>query len=192
MDFTGTLYNWDDDKGFGFVKSIDGGPDVFVHITAFNTSTVRPKNDDLLLYQVKTTNGKSAAVKVRFADGPKSDKFGLSIFRQRPVGSLIVVGFILFYFIFFPLFIFPPIIFSVVTYFVYSKDKSAARAGTQRTSEKFLHFLSLIGGWPGAFIAQTRFRHKIRKPSFMLVYWLTVILNFAFLYFSKIRFLLNS
>jgi len=111
MDFTGTLYNWDDDKGFGFVKSIDGGPDVFVHITAFNTSTVRPKNDDLLLYQVKTTNGKSAAVKVRFADGPKSDKFGLSIFRQRPVGSLIVVGFILFYFIFFPLFIFPPIIF---------------------------------------------------------------------------------
>jgi uncharacterized membrane protein YsdA (DUF1294 family) len=40
-----------------------------------------------------------------------------------------------------------------------------------------LHLLSLIGGWPGALIAQNRLRHKSRKGSFLLVFWATALLN---------------
>jgi uncharacterized membrane protein YsdA (DUF1294 family) len=37
--------------------------------------------------------------------------------------------------------------------------------------------LSLIGGWPGAMVAQQLFRHKSSKASFQVVFWITVVLN---------------
>lgn len=68
---------------------------------------------------------------------------------------------------------------SLVTYFVYSVDKARAQAGGWRVSEGTLHLLSLIGGWPGALLAQRRLRHKVRKPVFIIVFWLTVAGNVA-------------
>ncbi|MDP3638593.1 MAG: DUF1294 domain-containing protein, partial [Azonexus sp.] len=59
----------------------------------------------------------------------------------------------------------------------YALDKSAAQGGRWRTQESTLHLLALIGGWPGALIAQNRLRHKSRKTSFQLVFWMTVLLN---------------
>jgi uncharacterized membrane protein YsdA (DUF1294 family) len=66
---------------------------------------------------------------------------------------------------------------SIITYGVYARDKTAARNEGWRTSEAKLHLMSLVGGWPGALIAQVRLRHKTRKPSFLVWYWLTVIVN---------------
>lgn len=192
MGVTGTLHSWDDDKGFGFVRPDKGGEDIFVHITSFRRSTHRPQNGDLLIFEVNQSEGKSAATNVRFANGPKADKFGLDAFKQRPIGSLIVGGLVLLQIIFLSKLILFPIIISVITYLIYSKDKAAAQAEKQRTSEKSLHILSLIGGWPGAFVAQTHLHHKLRKPSFMIVYWITVILNAAYLYWFKYRFLASS
>lgn len=192
MDRAGTLYNWDDDKGFGFITPDTGTREVFVHISAFRSSGRRPKNGDRLHYDTKTADGKSAAVDVRFENSSKADRLGLAAFKQRPIGSLIVGGWCLFYIIFVPMFIVAPLVISVITYAVYAKDKAAAQAEKQRTSEKFLHFLSLIGGWPGAFIAQTRLRHKLRKSSFMSMYWLTVGLNIAYIYWVKLGFVFNS
>jgi len=60
---------------------------------------------------------------------------------------------------------------------MYAIDKSAARKGAWRTQESTLHLLSLAGGWPGALIAQQKLRHKTRKPSFRVVFWITVVLN---------------
>ena len=68
---------------------------------------------------------------------------------------------------------------SVVTYAVYALDKSAARRGRPRVPERKLHLLALLGGWPGALIAQQRLRHKTRKTTFQIVFWLTVLLNLA-------------
>ena len=66
---------------------------------------------------------------------------------------------------------------SIITYFLYAWDKRRAETGAWREPERGLHFLELIGGWPGAFIAQRRLRHKSSKLSFQLVFWIIVALH---------------
>jgi len=68
---------------------------------------------------------------------------------------------------------------SLLTFFMYAKDKSAAKQGARRTPENTLHLFSLFGGWPGALIAQQKLRHKSKKQPFRVVFWLTVLLNCA-------------
>jgi len=68
---------------------------------------------------------------------------------------------------------------SLITYLVYAFDKTAAKDGAWRTKESTLHGLSLVGGWPGAVIAQQTLRHKSSKQSFRFIFWITVILNVA-------------
>ena len=66
---------------------------------------------------------------------------------------------------------------SLFSYLAYRKDKRAAERRQWRTPEEFLHALSLLGGWPGALIAQNRLRHKSAKTSFRIVFYITVLLN---------------
>ncbi|WP_445402005.1 DUF1294 domain-containing protein [Zobellella sp. An-6] len=66
---------------------------------------------------------------------------------------------------------------SLVTYGVYAWDKSAARQQQWRVRESTLQLLALAGGWPGALLAQQRLRHKSRKRSFRLRFWLAVATN---------------
>ncbi|MDI2589969.1 DUF1294 domain-containing protein [Pseudomonas sp. 681] len=71
-------------------------------------------------------------------------------------------------------------IVSVLAFFLYWSDKRKARADAWRTPENVLHALELAGGWPGALIAQQVFRHKTRKVSFQLVFWLIVAVHQVF------------
>lgn len=73
------------------------------------------------------------------------------------------------------------IVFSLVAYGLYAKDKAAAQKNEWRVSERTLHVAALLGGWPGALLAQSRLRHKTRKTRFRVVFWLTVLINFGFL-----------
>ena len=66
---------------------------------------------------------------------------------------------------------------NVWTFLAYAADKSAAQNGRWRTRESHLHLLSLAGGWPGAWFAQQRLRHKSRKARFRAIYWATVALH---------------
>ena len=68
---------------------------------------------------------------------------------------------------------------SCIAYLAYVFDKAAALKGQWRTPESTLHLLSLIGGWPGAMLAQRTLRHKTQKQSFQVAYWGTVVLNCA-------------
>jgi uncharacterized membrane protein YsdA (DUF1294 family) len=54
---------------------------------------------------------------------------------------------------------------------------ASAEKGAWRTQESTLHLLSLIGGLPGALIAQQTLRHKSKKQSFRFIFWVTVLLN---------------
>ena len=69
---------------------------------------------------------------------------------------------------------------SILTFAVYGVDKSRAQKQRWRIAEVALHSLEMIGGWPGALIAQRLFRHKNRKVSFQIVFWLIVIAHLTF------------
>lgn len=60
---------------------------------------------------------------------------------------------------------------------VYAVDKSAAAADRWRVREDTLLGLGLIGGWPGAIVAQQVLRHKSNKATFRAKFWATVIVN---------------
>ncbi|POH62570.1 DUF1294 domain-containing protein [Cryobacterium zongtaii] len=66
---------------------------------------------------------------------------------------------------------------SIVCFAVYAADKSAATKGRWRVSEKTLLLLGVVGGWPGAIVAQQTLRHKTQKASFRSAFWATVFLN---------------
>ncbi len=68
---------------------------------------------------------------------------------------------------------------SVITFFAYGLDKRAARRGRWRTPEATLHLLELLGGFPGAMLAQRIFHHKRGKVRYLIVFWLIVALHAA-------------
>nr|WP_180206452.1 DUF1294 domain-containing protein [Pseudomonas sp. SbOxS1]NYU06692.1 DUF1294 domain-containing protein [Pseudomonas sp. SbOxS1] len=71
-------------------------------------------------------------------------------------------------------------IVSVLAFLLYWSDKRKARFDHWRTPENVLHALEFAGGWPGALLAQQVFRHKTRKVSFQLVFWIIVLLHQVF------------
>ncbi len=69
---------------------------------------------------------------------------------------------------------------SIVTFFVYGYDKKAAVLSALRIPERALHFMGLLGGWPGALIGQLYFNHKRNwrsKWRFQLINWLIVAVH---------------
>jgi cold shock protein len=64
---TGTVKWFDLKKGYGFIASDEGGPDVFVHISAVQKSGLPELRDGQTLeYQTEIgKNGKAAAVSLR-------------------------------------------------------------------------------------------------------------------------------
>jgi uncharacterized membrane protein YsdA (DUF1294 family) len=68
---------------------------------------------------------------------------------------------------------------SVVSFASYGLDKRRAALGGRRVSERTLHLLAALGGWPGAILAQRQFRHKTRKVPFQIAFWAVVVLHVA-------------
>ncbi|MBT2788285.1 MULTISPECIES: DUF1294 domain-containing protein [unclassified Halomonas] len=68
-------------------------------------------------------------------------------------------------------------VMSVIAYITYAIDKKAAIKNRRRVSEKSLHLLGIVGGWPGALLAQQQLRHKTQKTAFQVTFWLTVVVN---------------
>lgn len=66
---------------------------------------------------------------------------------------------------------------SVVALSLYAIDKRRARGNAWRISEATLHAVELFGGWPGAWIAQRLFRHKLQKGSYTAVFWTIVAVH---------------
>jgi uncharacterized membrane protein YsdA (DUF1294 family) len=69
---------------------------------------------------------------------------------------------------------------SLLAFLLYWSDKRKARDDHWRTPENVLHAVELAGGWPGALLAQQLFRHKTRKISYQLLFWIIVLLHQVF------------
>ncbi|AOS45467.1 hypothetical protein Verru16b_02548 [Lacunisphaera limnophila] len=68
---------------------------------------------------------------------------------------------------------------SLLAVFITWLDKRRAQSQGSREPESMLHLLELIGGWPGAFLAQRFFRHKTAKGSYQFMFWLIVLIHQA-------------
>lgn len=182
MRYKGKLTQWDDDKGFGFVEPIGGGPRAFVHIQAFDRKPRRPLVGDMLLYETSQDDqGRWQAVHVCFSNHKiESQQQAPAMNRLQRFGIMGFFGCLSVWSFQQRLPWLLPwsvVVLSSLTYFVYALDKRAAQQGQWRTSEKTLHLWSLFGGWPGALVAQHRLRHKSSKAAFRGVFWLTVIIH---------------
>ncbi len=56
-------------------------------------------------------------------------------------------------------------------------DKRAARRDAWRVSERTLHGVELLGGWPGSWVVRRAIRHKTRKRQYRIVFALIVFLH---------------
>jgi uncharacterized membrane protein YsdA (DUF1294 family)/cold shock CspA family protein len=178
----GKIVKWNDERGFGFISTSEAGDSVFVHISSFSRGERRPSLNEAVSYTPAFDGqGRPRACDVRFIVSARPvrqiPRLGIALALAFAVSFLIVlaglaaVGWLelswlaLYY------------LASLRTYRVYARDKLAAQNGRSRTPESWLHLMSLIGGWPGALIAQVLLRHKTRKTSFLIGYWFTVIFN---------------
>lgn len=178
----GVLADWNDDRGFGFIKATTGGSRLFVHVSAFPRGGRPVIGCEVTYAEFRDERGRTRAGAVRYLTSPPTSRprrggmplvlavaasffallMSLVVLDRMPITLLAAYG-----------------LLSVVAFFIYGEDKSAAEQGRRRTPESTLHMLALVGGWPGALIAQRFFRHKTTKQPFRAVFWITVVANCA-------------
>lgn len=192
MRLEGTLRSWNEDRGFGFIHPRDGGEDVFVHISAFRTREIRPDSNQRVTYEVEPgQHGKLRARNVEqlLSDTTPPSAIPERVARRDAYGWLALLLFIFLYAALSmsggvsPLFAALYVLASVVTIAIYAWDKRSSIRGGWRVPESTLLILGLVGGWPGAIIAQQAIRHKSKKPSFRRAFWATVLMNVALFIF---------
>lgn len=84
MRTEGTLRNWNDERGFGFVVTAETKQDVFVHISAFPQNGRRPQPGERLSFLIETGHdGKKRAVSVAYLDPPTAASVSASIGAAR-------------------------------------------------------------------------------------------------------------
>ena len=188
MNF-GKIKFWNDDKGYGFISSDNGGKDVFLHIKAFKRYSRRPEIGQIVSYETISDKGRLRVANVHYMEEKSSSSFGLNVDTLSVIAAIIfLIGILLAAYIgkvpkFTVALYFGA---SIVTFIAYALDKSAAKQSGWRTKEDTLHLFALVGGWPGAIIAQQKFHHKTKKESFRSVFWVTVVLNCGgLLWFSR-------
>ena len=209
MRYQGSLVQWNDERGFGWIATDGGGEKVFVHISAFAPrppADQRPKDGQRLEFSVVMEGGKKRAQQVSWrvaqrVQTPTSTprKAGTQVISRsnsRPVASdgwhassSFSYGALLIWLVLMlgcamvwgvPRWLWLAYLaLSVLTFMMYWQDKWAAQKGQWRTPEKTLQMFALAGGWPGAVLAQQWLRHKSSKTSFQMQFWCMVILNVA-------------
>ena len=181
MRLKGKLIKWNNEKAFGFIAPNGGGDQVFIHKTGFSNRIRTPQINDVITFSIsKDKQGRYCAndatyagekLKVKQAKGSNKFSIYLSGIFLGSIALALTVGYLPKNIVFIYLGM------SFVTFFAYALDKSKAKRGAWRTPESTLHALALVGGWPGAAIAQQLLRHKSQKKDFRFVFWLTVIIN---------------
>lgn len=170
------VIEWNLDRGFGFLSDDEGNERTFLHIKELVGGARPPMVGDRIAYSLGADpQGRPQAVKATNLRRGVSLTWRnwlllafllilpvMGMLRiEQPIGSYWLMALM--------------VAASVTSYLLSSQDKRLAETGGWRISEMRLHVLELIGGWPGAFIAQKRFRHKCNKGAYQFVFWIIVI-----------------
>lgn len=183
LEYTGRIITWKPDKGFGFVHT--GDRRVFLHYREFAERHKRPEVGDQIRFTLGTDarNRPCAQNAIHLNDGGRITPLDIILLcglLALPIYSLTRAGAELRWISAYLVGI------GAITYWRYAVDKQKARAKTWRISETTLHFFELIGGWPAAWLAQKRLRHKCSKSSYQFTFRL-IILIWQFLAFDSLQ-----
>lgn len=183
MRLKGKLIKWKTDKAFGFITPNGGGDAIFIHKTALKNRHRTPKVNDVITFSViQDSQGRYCADQATFSGEKSHNKQTkgintFSIYLSLIFITLVAVAYFLGYLPQKILLVYLGV--SIMTFIAYAFDKSKAQRGKWRTQESTLHLLALLGGWPGAALAQQLLRHKSKKKEFRLTFWFTVFINTA-------------
>lgn len=180
---TARIVEWDSQKGYGFLQV--GKLRLFLHIREFAERHKKPEVGDTIRFLPgQDARGRNCATHATHVnDGGRFTLLNLVLLAgllvlpvialQRTALDwrwLLAIGLAL----------------SAATYGAYAWDKRLARDQEWRLPEARLHLLELLGGWPGAFVAQRRLRHKCSKVRFQAVFWL-IVLIYQFAAFDSLQ-----
>lgn len=191
----GRLVEWFDDKGYGFIQPNDGLKErVFLHIKDFAQKGPRPIVGCALEYVVQLDGqGRYKAKQVTYLKATqtvhaKTNRTSQNTLNAQKASSLQPMQIICIVYIVAlailsisgllngMILLFVSII-NVMTYWFYAQDKEAAQINRRRVPENTLHILAFLGGWPAAWLAQQRLRHKTQKQPFRKIYFCTIVFN---------------
>ena len=186
MRLKGKLIKWNDEKAFGFITPNGDGNHVFIHKSAFSNRQRKPQVNDTITFSIaKDNQGRYCADEATFSGEKLKKKQAKTVNKFSIYLSVIFLGLIVAALVIGYMPINLVLLYlggSTITFILYAYDKSEAKRGAWRTPESTLHLFSIAGGWPGAAIAQQILRHKSQKKEFRFVFWITVIANFAALF----------
>ena len=173
---TDTIIEWNEQRGFGFLKS--GEARIFLHRREFAAIHKRAEIGDAISFSIGTdAKGRPCATRAAHVnDGGKltvGALFILALLLVAPIFASLRRGIEPTWLCAFMLLI------GAITYLMYSDDKRRAKVNRWRIPEAQLHLFELLGGWPAAFLAQRKLRHKVSKASYQIVFW-TIILAYQF------------
>lgn len=180
------IVEWDDERGYGFLQV--GSGRVFLYRRDFSERHKRPQVGDWIRFTVGVDAQKRTCAKeaVHVNDGGRLTLVSMVVL----LGLLVLPSFAIYrtgvdwrwpggY----------AAAISAISYGRYATDKRRARENKRRelaaagdchgresrVSEAGLHLTEVLGGWPGAFVAQRRLRHKVSKKRYLAIYWTIVI-----------------
>ena len=184
MRLEGLLQDWNDDKGYGFVVVDGHSKQVFFHINDYIELNGRPKNGMKMRFNAKQEGGRWRAEAVQCLSAPAAiakNRRHRGQLQGEPIKIIVAVLVALLFLAYISHYnkavALWMLVVSVVSFVTYRTDKQAALKNAWRVPENKMHFLDLIGGWPGGLIARQLWRHKTTKTSFVVTFWLTVIIN---------------
>lgn len=174
----GVISNWNPKHGYGFITPKQGSKNIFVHKSSLFDPQQRPKVGERVSFVLDMDRkGRPCAKEVRyFLDSVKPR---IAIWRTL----LIVTIFFLVLSMAVLTARLPSVVLlvylfvSILSYINYARDKRAAVKGASRIRERLLQWYSLLGGWPGAMLAQQSLRHKSIKETFRRTFRMVVGAN---------------
>jgi uncharacterized membrane protein YsdA (DUF1294 family) len=81
------------------------------------------------------------------------------------------------------------LVVNIIAFVLIGYDKKLAQNNKRRIPEKILLLFVLIGGTIGSGLGMLFFRHKTSKTSYLLKFWLIVVLQLliTYFYFNKLN-----
>ena len=169
----GYIIHFNDEKGYGFIRTEEHEENIFVHKSALTNAQTLEQGQEVEFNIKKTEKGLSATHVVAGAK-QRSPYFIFGIISL--IITVAIFAFLYFYRALHPIISYL-IAINITTFLLYGYDKLIAGGERLRVPEWNLHALALLGGSPAGLSAQKFFRHKTIKGSFQLVYWLIVMVQ---------------